>query len=208
MRHESSRAATILAAALLSLLPPAAAQAQHGPLPPWKVLADQSSTVVVADVEEGLIRVNDSEKQIKEEGPPEHRLARLGNPAAYLIGMLARARVSEVIKNDGKIRPGDMIRVLVYGPFGYDMPDDPMPKDKRVFFLRAVDPEGAEFTHAVVQRIERTEVNGHPRYTDLSYKFDPKGCYTPVENGYAQVLIPPDKLDRIDKIKQAIAKGP
>jgi hypothetical protein len=29
-----------------------------------------------------------------------------------------------------------------------------------------------------------------------------------VEEGYAQVLVPPDKLDIIDKIKQAIAKRP
>jgi hypothetical protein len=207
MRRNWRDKTQVLAAALLSLvLSFSRAQAQHLFYNDWKHLADESSAVVVGDVVQGMLHVVDTEKEAREWRNPDGS-PRGGNPVVYTVGMLARVRVGEAIKNRGKIKPGDTIRVLVYGYGGTDLPDVPMDKEKRVFFLRPVDPNGKEFEHAVIQIIERTEQNGHPRYIDRSVRFDPKGCYTPVENGFAQVLVPPDKLDRIDKIKRAIAEG-
>lgn len=206
MRYDRRDRTQILATALLSLvLSSSPAQAQHAPLPSWKTLADESSAVVVADVVQGMLNVIDTEKRRKKVWGPDGKLTGDWNPVGYTVGMLARVRIAEVLKGDAKIKPGDTIGVLVHGYVGCDLPDVPMDKERRVFFLRPVNPNGKEFAHAAVQRIDQAAPPGHR----ISYdRFDPKGCYTPVEEGYAQVLVPPDKLYFIDKIKQGIAKGP
>ena len=196
-----------VAVLLLLVVSFSAARAQHLPLPQWKVLADESSVVVVADVVEGNLAVIDPVKKTKVDTGPDGKLS-FGNPALYTVGILARVRVAETIKSDGKIRQGDTIGVFIHGYYGCDLPDIPQKNEKHVFFLRPLDAENKEFTPAVIQRIERIEQNGHPRYIVHRDGFDPKGCYTPVVEGYAQVLVPPDKLNIIDKIKQAIAKRP
>jgi hypothetical protein len=181
------------------------AHAQHAPLPAWKTLAEESKAVVVADVAEGNLWVVDSEKEAKAERMPDGTFKGAANPALYVVGILAHVRIGEVLKGDGKIKQGDTIGVLVYGYDGLDSPTDPMDKERYVFFLRPVDANGKEFAHAVIQLVDRAAPPGH----GVTYnRFDPKGCYTPVENGYAQVLVPPDKSYFIDKIKQAIAQGP
>jgi hypothetical protein len=205
MRQNRRDKTQILATALLSLvLSFCPVQAQHAPLPGWKALADESRVVAVADVVEGNLWVIDSEKEAKAERTPDGTFKGAANPALYVVGILAHVRIGEVIKNDGKIKQGDTIGVLVYGYIGLDLPSDPMDKEKYLFFLRPVDASDKQFAHAVIQLIDRTAPPGHR----VTYnRFDPKGCYTPVEGGYAQVLVPPDKLYLIDKIKQAIAEG-
>jgi len=183
------------------------AQAQHLSYNDWKHLGEESCAVVVADVVQGMLHVIDTEKYRMQVRGPDGNLTGNWNPAGYTVGILARVRIAEVLKADGKINPGGTVGVLVYGYVGSDLPDEPLDKEKRVFFLRPLDPNGKEFTHAVTQIIERAEQNGHPRYTDRSVRFDPKGCYTPVESGYAQVLVPPNKTEIIDKIKRAIAQN-
>jgi hypothetical protein len=206
MKGCSKRYFIVLAGFLVLVVGSSNAQAQHLFYNDWKHLAEESTTVVVGDVVKGLRWIKDTEKEAKEQKTPDGA-PRLGNPAHYIIGSLADVRVGELVKGDARIRPGEMIRVFVYGYGATDLPDAPLDKERRVFFLRPLDPNGKEFAHAVIQIIQRTEQNGHPRYTDRSVRFDPKGCYTPVENGYAQVLVPPNKIEIIDKIKRAIAQG-
>jgi hypothetical protein len=205
MRDNSREETKFVIAVLLFLVGSfSEARAQHGPLPPWKVLADESSAVVVADVVEGNLQVIDPEKKTKVDTGPDGKLS-FGDPALYTVGTLARVRMTEIIKNDGKMRQGDIVRVFIYGRCAFDMPCLPLEKEKCVFFLRPLDANSKEFIPAVVQRIDQTAPPGYRAKYD---RFDPKGCYTPVEEGYAQVVVPPDKLYFIDKIKQGIAKGP
>lgn len=208
MKDNCREEAKLVVAVLLFLIVSFSdAYAQVGPLPAWKVLADESSAVVVADAVEGDLPVIDPERKTKVDTGPDGKLS-FGDPALYTVGTLARVRITEIIKNDGKVRQGDIVRVFIYGRCAFDMPCLPLEKEKCVFFLRPLEVDSKEFIPAVIQRIERIEQNGHPRYIEHRDKFDPKGCYTPVEGGYAQVLVPPDKLYFIDKIKQAIAKAP
>lgn len=208
MKDNSRLRRGVLAAALLSLFVGSFdARAQHGPLPEWKTLADESSAVVVADVVEVQLNVIDPGKKTKVDTGPDGKLS-FGDPALYTIGMLARVRITETIKNDGKVRQGDIVRVFVYGRCASDMPCVPLEKEKGIFFLRPLNASDKELAPAVVQRFEKIEQNGNPRFIEHRDRFEPKGCYTPVEDGYAQVLVPPEKLYIIDKIKQAIAKRP
>jgi len=208
MRDNWREKTTLLAAVLLlPFVAVSEARAQHGTLPGWKFLADESSAVVVADVVEGDLPVIDPEKKTKVDTGPDGKLS-FGDPALYTVGTLARVRITEIIKNDGKMRQGDIVRVFIYGYCAFDMPCLPLEKEKCAFFLGPLDAKSEVFAHAVTQRIERIEQNGHPHYIEHRDKFDPKGCFTPVEEGYAQVVVPPDKLYFIDKIKQGIAKGP
>jgi len=208
MRDNSGERREILAAALLCLFASfPAAHAQHSGLPAWKTLAEESSAVVVGDVVEGNLPVIDPEKKAKVDLGSNGKLS-FGDPALYTVGILARVRITEIIKNDGKMRQGDVIRVFIYGYCAFDMPCLPLEKEKCAFFLRPLGPSSKVFAQAVIQRIERVEQNGHPRYLEHQDRFDPKTCYTPVEEGYAQVVVPPDRLEIIDRIKQAIAKRP
>jgi hypothetical protein len=60
MRESARKRKELVIATLLTLLVSFRdAFSQHGPLPGWKVLADESSVVVVADVVEGNLPVID-----------------------------------------------------------------------------------------------------------------------------------------------------
>jgi len=131
--------------------------------------------------------VIDPEKKAKVDTGPDGTLS-FGNPALYTVGILARVRITETIKNDGKMRQGDIVRVFIYGYCAFDTPCLPLEKEKCAFFLRPLDANNKLFTHAVIQRIERTEQNGHPRYVEHRDRFDAKGCFTPLRMGMAKLL--------------------
>jgi hypothetical protein len=208
MKQSSREAAAFALTVVISLLAGwSHARAQHGPLPSWKALADESSAVVVADIVEGNIQVIDPLKKTKVDTGPDGKLS-FGNPALYTVGVLCTAKAVGLIKGDGRIVAGGITRVFIHGYYGLDLPPIPQPKERYVFFLRLLDENDKELSTAVVQRIQRTQEGGHPDYIEHREKFDPKGCYTPVEGGYAEVLVAPDKPYMVDNIKQAIAKGP
>jgi hypothetical protein len=174
-------------------------RAQHGPLPAWNALAEESTAVVVGDVVEGQIEVIDPEKKAKAEVTPEGKPT-LPNPGLFLIGMFSRVRVTEVIKGSAKIKAGGTVNVFIYGDIGSDRPHFLVKNEKCVLFLRPLGADDEQFGHATVV------LPGTFAYPSRQPRFDPKEFYTPVEDGYAQVLVPPDKLDRIEKIKRAIAQ--
>lgn len=196
--REKSR--TLAAVVLCPLLAFSAARAQVGPLPGWKTLADESAEVIVGDVVEEHIWVIDSEKEARAEITPDGKPT-LPNPALFLIGIFSRVRVAEVIKGAGKIKQGGTVNVFIYGDIGSDRPHFLMKKEKCVLFLRPLDADSRQFAHATVV------LPGTFAYPSRQPRFDPKEYYTPVEDGHAQVVVPPDKPDRIDGIKRAIAQG-
>lgn len=203
MKHDTRETSGTLAAALVALLVCCSgAHAQVAPLPPWRVLEEESSAVFVADVLEGNLSVIDSEKKAKVETAPDGKFT-FGDPALFTLGIFSRVRVKEVVKSYGKVRAGDTIGVFISGYFGCDRPHFPMPKEKLVLFLRPLDPNNKELARAVIERIEKADP---PRYKLHYDKFDPKGTFTPVKEGYAIVVVPPDRLSIIDKIKQAIVQ--
>ena len=196
------RGGVVGAALMLVVVSGSGESAQRAGLPPWKALAGESKVVVVADVVKGNLWVIDSQKEAKAERAPDGTFIHAANPALYVVGIFARVRIAEVMKSDRNIKVGDTIGVLVYGYGGSDLPRDPMDKERYVFFLRPLDPKGSEFTHALIQLIDPAAPIGR----SVTYKrFDPSGRYTPVEDGYGQVLVPRDKAYIVDRIKKAIA---
>jgi hypothetical protein len=196
------REVTIAVAAALSLcvwIPHASGQV--GPLPSWEVLADESKLVVVAQVVEARLSVVDPRRRAKVETGPDGKFS-FGNPALFTVGILARVQVLETIKGDGKVKQGDLIPVFIYGYYGNDLPHVPMDREVSVLFLRPVDPNDKRFVDTAIQMVDRAAPLGRRTKYD---RFEPRGCYTPVEGGYAQVLVPPDKPDIVGKIKKAIA---
>ena len=147
----------VLATALLLLcisLPEV--RAQVGPLPAWKVLAEESRVVAIVDVVEAQLNVIDPDGKAKAEREPDGKFT-LGNPVLFTRGILARVRIGEVIKSDGKTKPGDTVDVFVHGYYGTDLPHVPMSKEKLVLFLRPLDPNNREFAHAVIEQIEKID---------------------------------------------------
>ncbi len=197
----------VVAALLALLLSFSGARGQQAGLPAWKVLAEESATVVVAEVVEGNLAVIDPEKKAKVEAAPGGKVC-FGDPALFTVGMLSRVRIREVIKTDEYVKRGDTIGVFISGYYGSDRPTVPQNKERYVFFLRRLNANRKEFTPAVIQRIERKQQNGHLRYIEHRDKFDPSACYTPVQDGYAQVVIAPGKSQVVGEIKAAIATRP
>ncbi len=148
--------------------------------------------------------VIDPQKEAKVQVGPDGKFA-FGDPALFTMGLLARERIVEVIKSDGKARQGDTIGGFIYGFYRSDRPHFAAKGERLVLLLRLLDASGKEFNGAVVQRIDQAAPIRERVKRD---KFDPRGCYTPVQEGFAQVLVQPDKLELVDKIKLAIAKHP
>lgn len=155
--------------------------------------------MVVGDVVEGQVEVINPEKKAKAEVMPDGKPT-LPNPYLFVIGILSRVRVTEVIKGAGKIKEGDRVNVFVYGYYGSDRPHFLMKKEKCVLFLGPLDADNEQFANATIV------LPGTFAYPSRQPKFNPKECYTPVHEGYAQVILTPDKMAVIDEIKQAIAK--
>jgi len=175
--------------------------AQTRALPPWSALGEESTTVVVGDVLEEQLWVINPEKKAKAEVTPDGKPT-LPNPSSFVVGILSRVRVTEVIKGTGKIKEGDTANVFIYGYFGSDRPHVLMKKEKCVLFLRPLDANNEQFAHATIV------LPGTFAYPSRQPRFDPGACYTPVQEGYAQVILTPDTMMVADKIKQAIAKRP
>jgi len=170
-------------------------------LPPWDVLAEESTAVVVGDVVEAQLWVIDPDKKAKAEVTPEGKPT-LPNPEVYLLGILGRVRIGEIIKGGGKLRAGDTIGVLTFGYIANDKADPVLKGKKYVLFLRPLETEDKGFAAAVVERY------GPPGSVATRAKFDPKDCYTPVREGFGQVILRPDRKQILEDIKQAIAKRP
>jgi hypothetical protein len=174
---------------------------QSLPLPPWEVLAEESPAVVVGHVDEDQLWVIDPVKKAKAEITPDGKPT-LPNPDAYLLGILGRVRISEIIKGGASLRVGDTIGVLTYGYVANDKPDPVLRGKKYLLFLRPLQTDNKDFRGAVVERY------GPPGSVATRTKFDPKGCYTPVRGGFGQVILRPDRMRVLEDIKQGIAKRP
>ncbi len=170
------------------------ARAQTLALPPWTVLGEASTAVVVGEVLEGQLEVVNPEKKAKAEVTPDGKPT-FPNPMAYMVGILSRVQVSEVIKTDGKIKKGDAVAVFIYGFYASDMPHVLTKKERCVLFLRPLDASNKTLLDAVIER------PGPPGSVIKRERFDPSGCYTPVREGYAQVILSPGKTKIIDEIK-------
>lgn len=155
--------------------------------------------MVVGDVVEEQLWVINPERKAKAEVTHDGKPT-LPNPDLFVIGILSRVRVTEVIKGIGKIKEGDTVNVFVSGYYGSDRPHFLMKKEKCVLFLRPLDTNNEQFANATIV------LPGTFAYPSRQPRFNPKDCYTPVQEGYAQVILTPDKMMVIDKIKQAVAK--
>lgn len=174
---------------------------QVAPLPPWNVLAEESLAVIVGEVVEGDLWVIDRDKAVKASKTPDGKPT-FPNPEEFLIGILSRVRITEAIKGGGKIKRGDTINVFDYGGYGFHLPHVLSKNDKCVLFLRQLDAKREEFADASIL------LPGTSAYPSKQPKFDPKGCYTPVREGYAQVILTPKEAKILDEIRRAVGKHP
>jgi hypothetical protein len=178
------------------------ALAQSQSRPAWSVLAAESTAVLVGNVLEGNLWVINPEREAKARGPRPDGKTVLWNPDDYVLGVVKRFHVQEIIKKDGRVKPGDTINVFAFGYF--QMHVSPMLADKQkcVLFLRPLETNNKDLADAVIER------PGFPAPPGEESKFDPKGYYTVVRRVAGEVVLRLDNLKVIDEIKQAVAKGP
>lgn len=177
------------------------AVAQVAPLPPWTVLGQESSAVVVGQVVEGNLWVIDPEKRARAEVTPDGKPT-LPNPSLFVIGILSRVRVKEVIKGATETKVGSTVNIFVPGYFASHAPHFLTKGEECVLFLRPLGSNDKQFVRATVA------LPGTFAYPSKQPRFDPKECYTPVREGYAQVILRPGRMKVLDEIKQALAKRP
>ena len=170
-------------------------------LPPWDVLAQESSVVVVGDVVEGQMWVISHEEWAKAEVTPDGRPT-FPNPSELVLGIFSRVHVRETLKPDGKLKPGSIIGVFVHGYGGSDSPHVLIDKERCVLFLRSMKGSGKELTNTVV--VPRGALGSPEKHL----RFEPGTSYTPVREGFAQVILTPGREQILDEVRQAIAKRP
>ena len=124
------------------------------------------------------------------------------NPSKFVLGIFSRVVIKEILKTDGKLKTGSIIGVFVYGYGGSDSPHVLIEKEKCVLFLRPMKGADKNFTNTVVVP---PGTLGSP---EKHLRFNPETSYTPVRDGFGQVILRPDKMQILDEIKQAIAKRP
>ena len=196
----------------------------------WAMLAEQSTAVLVGEVVEGQILVVDPEKLAKASVTADGKPTFPSDPREFVLGNLARVRVNEVLKSDGKVTPGSTVNVFVY-EYGYVLVSSDGPHILRrneicVLFLRPLKTEDDKDFADTLSPRERQMLAGARSSVDKGFagtmlvppgtvtqaqkhsRFDPKGVYTPVFGGQAQIILTPDKMYRLDEIKKALAKQP
>lgn len=178
-------------------------QAQSPGTSDIKVLAKDSSTIVIGSVQEAVWVVN-HEKMMNATRPATSGEFRLADPNEFVIGRMYRLRVSEVIKandpikRDKKMTPGDVINIFARGRAGSEGSAGFAVKEKYLVLLLPLEASDQVFTGAMLYRPGAS-------FSQVS-RFNPAQCYRVVGNESGAIELTQKNGKIIDEVKSIMNK--
>ena len=161
-------------------------------VPALSDLAQESAVVAAGSIEE-VTWVVRPEKMV-----PTMRgnVAQLPDPLEFVVGRVARMRIDEVLKSNGKLAKGAVINVFMPGRVPKE--GEPVVLEKRnyVLLLSRLEPDAKKFAGTVLFQPGTSANDRKP--------FNPKSHYVVVGNGSIENI--PKNQGVIKEIKSAIRK--
>ena len=161
-------------------------------VPPLSDLAQQSPVVAAGSIEE-VTWVVRPEKMVP---PMPGNIVQLPDPSEYVVGRVARMRIEEVFKNNGKLAKGTVINLFMPGRVPNEGEPVVLAKRNYVLFLSRLESDREKFAGTAIYQPGMPLNDRKP--------FNPKSHYVVVGNG--SIEITPKNQEVIKKIKLAIRK--
>jgi hypothetical protein len=161
-------------------------------VPALRDLAQESAVVAAGNIEEVTWVVRPDKMVPTMRG----NVAQLPDPSDFVVGRVARMRIDEVLKNNGKLAKGTVINVFMPGRVPNE--GEPVVLEKRnyVLLLSRLEPDRKKFAGTVISQAGTSPNDRKP--------FNPKSHYVVVGNG--SIEITPKNHEVIKEIKLAIRK--
>lgn len=162
-------------------------------------LADQSSVVVVGVVEATQWVIRPDRRRSKTTPLAGGRqIVELQDPSEYMVGRIARLRVSEVLKGGAKVKAGSVVSVFVPGLFGGENAPALAERQKYVIFLSPMKANAGEFAGTVVYQ-PGASPGGEPQFV-------PKSHYVVVGDRQGAVPVAAENSSLVNQIRGAVRR--
>lgn len=171
--------------------------AQSPSRPEWRVLADDS-TVILVGVVVGESQVVRRDQMITTEKPlPDGKvIVELANPSRYVVGRIFRLRVDELIKNNGKIKTSETVNIFLPGWISTEGTGTFAEKQRDLVFLSPLKEKNKEFAGTTIYRPGRSRTSGA--------SFIAASSYVLVQGENGKVEITEKTRKSIDEVKAII----
>lgn len=159
-------------------------------------LAGQSSAVVVGVVEGTQWVIHpDRRRNMTTPLPGGKRIVELQNPSEYVVGRIARLRVSEVIKGGTRVKVDGVVNVFISGSFTSENAPALAERQRYVVFLSPMKADADDFVGTVVYQPGATP-GGEPQFL-------PKSHYVVMGDRQGAVPIAEGNSGLVDQIRGA-----